>query len=747
MGMHRSSCTVGERVNPLRLSASGYCRFDRFDIELPIGTSAVVGANGAGKSSVLRAIELALFADGSRDLAGSLGPNADRLEIEMEFEHAGALYRVRRGYVGGARGKATLDLDTHVLHPDAVGAGGDGGWLPMTRETTSATQSLLNETLGLSRRTFGASAYLGQGDASAFPDASASERKSILGEILDPAGFWPKQAAEASEERRALEQTIVADQARITDGQAQIEELPAIQDEAALIAEQVASATTAVLIAETNVSEAQAKLADAQTAAERQRALQAEHDAALQAYQTAFADLTRCQDAQTALKTLAAEDATLAPVALSVEQLEAKAEQQHQLADAHREALRRRDNLQREHTDLVNLIEKLAQEGITAKQQHADLTLQADELEHHPHAQHNCETCGQTLPDVARAKVIEGLRAKAAEHLRTAEARLEDVTKAELSAADAYTATLAVQIPDVPTADYAAELLTARQAATRRAQIAALTSSYQEAASRIADAQQRVTIAAARATLASQAVNATEIIDPSPLTNILHQHQAALTIHRNTLTIAQQAHARLDQQIQTLRQTAVTVAALQAKTAQTQTRIDLLKTAERAFGRDGIPALIVENIIGVIEAETNRLLEKMPTSDGETFRVELRTQRALKTADHLKETLDILVYDRDGERAYETYSGGEQARINICLRISLALLLADRRGAESRLLAIDELEYLDVLGQEQLVDVIGSVSNRFDRVIVVSHIPGIRDAFDQTIQIVKDDGMSRVVAA
>jgi len=136
----------------------------------------------------------------------------------------------------------------------------------------------------------------------------------------------------------------------------------------------------------------------------------------------------------------------------------------------------------------------------------------------------------------------------------------------------------------------------------------------------------------------------------------------------------------------------------------------------------------------------------MPTTDGETFRVELRTQRALKTADHLKETLDIVVSDRDGERPYETYSGGEQERINICLRIALALLLADRRGAESRLLAVDELEYLDLLGQEQLVAVIGAVADRFDRVIVVSHVEGIRDAFDQTIRIVKDGGVSRVLS-
>ncbi len=86
-------------------------RFADLEIDLPEGLLAVTGPNGSGKSTLIQAIELALFADGSRDLAGCLSPWADRLEIELVFEHAGETYRVRRGYIGGTRGKATLDLE------------------------------------------------------------------------------------------------------------------------------------------------------------------------------------------------------------------------------------------------------------------------------------------------------------------------------------------------------------------------------------------------------------------------------------------------------------------------------------------------------------------------------------------------------------------------------------------------------------------------------------------------------------
>jgi DNA repair exonuclease SbcCD ATPase subunit len=123
-------------------------------------------------------------------------------------------------------------------------------------------------------------------------------------------------------------------------------------------------------------------------------------------------------------------------------------------------------------------------------------------------------------------------------------------------------------------------------------------------------------------------------------------------------------------------------------------RLDLLKLAERAYGRDGIPALIVENAaIPQIETEANRILDEL---GGHRYcRIELRTQRALKTSRAPRDARHRHPHTDAGERPYETFSGGERTRLNLALRIALARLLAHRRGAESRLLAIDEPEFLD----------------------------------------------------
>ena len=101
-------------MKPLSLEATGYVRFPEMRIAFTEGSTALIGPNGSGKSALLRAIDLALFADGSRDLAQWVMPGMDRMTITLEFEHQGRHFRVRRGYRGGTRGTATVDLEEWV---------------------------------------------------------------------------------------------------------------------------------------------------------------------------------------------------------------------------------------------------------------------------------------------------------------------------------------------------------------------------------------------------------------------------------------------------------------------------------------------------------------------------------------------------------------------------------------------------------------------------------------------------------
>ena len=155
----------------------------------------------------------------------------------------------------------------------------------------------------------------------------------------------------------------------------------------------------------------------------------------------------------------------------------------------------------------------------------------------------------------------------------------------------------------------------------------------------------------------------------------------------------------------------------------------------RAFGRHGIPSLIIEDTLPEIEDRANALLDRL--TDGRT-RVSLDTLKD-KKAGGTKETLDIRITDAQGvARAYETYSGGEAFRVNFALRIALSQMLAERSGRRIRTLVIDEgFGTQDDEGLQALIGAIRAIQDDFDKVLVITHLDEIKAAFPVRIEVVK----------
>lgn len=178
--------------------------------------------------------------------------------------------------------------------------------------------------------------------------------------------------------------------------------------------------------------------------------------------------------------------------------------------------------------------------------------------------------------------------------------------------------------------------------------------------------------------------------------------------------------------------------AAREEAAQDQAAFDELA---RAFGRNGIQALIIENALPEIENEANLLLSRM--SNGQ-FNIRLVTQREKKSGG-AAETLEIKIDDGGAERPYELYSGGEAFRINFALRIALSKLLARRAGARLETLVIDEgFGSQDQEGRQRLIEAIQAVQEDFARVLVITHIDELKEAFPTRIEVTKGLGGSQV---
>jgi exonuclease SbcC len=156
---------------------------------------------------------------------------------------------------------------------------------------------------------------------------------------------------------------------------------------------------------------------------------------------------------------------------------------------------------------------------------------------------------------------------------------------------------------------------------------------------------------------------------------------------------------------------------------------------DEAFGKDGIQALIIEGAIPEIEREANALLSRLTDN---RIQISLESLKDLKSG-ATRETLDIKIADELGERAYSLYSGGEAFRTNFALRVALSKVLARRSGTRLRTLIIDEgFGTQDGKGLESMIEAIQEISHDFEKILVVTHLPVLRDAFPTQIHVTKD---------
>jgi len=175
-----------------------------------------------------------------------------------------------------------------------------------------------------------------------------------------------------------------------------------------------------------------------------------------------------------------------------------------------------------------------------------------------------------------------------------------------------------------------------------------------------------------------------------------------------------------------------------------QKQIAQHKTLERAFGKDGVPALLIEQALPQIQDKANELLDRL--SDGQ-MSIEFVTQESYKDDKRkdLKETLDIKIKDSAGARDYEMYSGGEAFRVNFAIRLALSEILAQRKGARLQTLVIDEgFGSQDIQGRQRLIEAINLVKNDFAKILIITHLEELKDAFPTRIEIEKTERGSTI---
>jgi DNA repair protein SbcC/Rad50 len=337
-----------------------------------------------------------------------------------------------------------------------------------------------------------------------------------------------------------------------------------------------------------------------------------------------------------------------------------------------------------------------------------------------------CPTCGQPLTPEHRRQVAADLQAEV-----QARRNLYAANQARLKAIQSGVASVDYQLAQVET-----ELRQLPNLHRREAELKAAIEAAREAARSIEHLAQRRSEWQAALDLdrRTQSDIAAQIGSARAGLGDLAQIQTAYEQVRRDEAYARKALGAAEQKLAAcealIKQREVKLAERQQRAADK----GIYEELRLAFGKKGVPAMIIEAAIPEIEDGANALLTRIT---GGRMHLRFDTQRETVKGDTV-ETLDIKIADELGTRPYECYSGGEQCRVNFAVRIALSKLLARRAGAQLQTLVIDEgFGALDSAGRDRLVEAINVIQDDFQRILVITHLDELKDAFPVRIEVTK----------
>jgi len=679
---------------PLKLNIAGFLSY-RDPVELDFegfDLACIAGQNGAGKSSLLDAMTWALFGEArGKDKDAVINLQSKAAEVALTFAYEGNIYRVQRT---APRGKTTV-LEFQIRDGE--------DWRPLTERSGRETQNRIEQTLRLDYDTFVNASFFLQGKADEFTQKKASDRKAVLSNILG-LEIWETYKDRAANRRKEIEKEIAGIDRSIADIDAELSEEDARKQ---------------------RLKSLEAELKQLAAARKTQEAaLESIRKAASELDQERAAEKARLEEEGRGLraqKNVISEQSSV--ISGLMKQIEGA---RKALAEAE-ETLAKRKELEESRSAAREEFATLKAENELRKLEMDELKARIDQLESAEGAA--CPLCGQELSETHRKSTLKQLQKEGKEkgdRFRANKSRMDELTKVITKTES--------QVAKLSNAER--ERLT-------------LSNSITQWSERIESAQKAVqqweTGGAARlkeveALLASEKF-AAEVRKPA----------VSLDEAERSLLQLQEGENKKNQEVGGARQLVEVLDSLRArKKGLTLEREEMSqqvarhKTLERAFGKDGVPALLIEQALPQIEAKANDLLDRL--SNG-TMSIRFATQAEYKDKkrDDLKETLDILISDGAGLRDYEMYSGGEAFRVNFAIRLALSEVLAGRKGARLQTLIIDEgFGSQDAQGRQRLIEAINLVKPDFAKILVITHLDELKDAFPTRIEVEKTERGSTV---
>lgn len=175
-------------------------------------------------------------------------------------------------------------------------------------------------------------------------------------------------------------------------------------------------------------------------------------------------------------------------------------------------------------------------------------------------------------------------------------------------------------------------------------------------------------------------------------------------------------------QSEQMEQAKITIASLKLE-------VDVHQKLRVIYGKGGAPRKIIQKWIRVIEAETNRQLERLTQSK---FSVIFNDK-----TDTGRDTIDLAIIDNASgqERKFMTMSGGERTRVNVALTLALSNAFSDLTGIQIGTLWLDEVYGLDEGGQREFARIVEDIAKEKEIVCATSCFKSMSLYFNNVVEM------------
>lgn len=695
----------------LRIVARGFMSYADLDLDLSeLHTAAIVGENGAGKSSLIEAITFALWGETTRE--DPIYDNAEECTVQVDFRARGEVYSVVRSINRSGR-DSSLTLRT----------AGDAAEDPQLRRqhTIKETQAKIDQLVGLTYDSITAGPLMLQGQGSPLMDLPPKDRKNLLIQLFGVERYEAyhqsalQQASDYGREAEAFEKqvadldVVVADEAVATAAltNARYDLVVALQERdktnAALSEareKQIAMREQTRHLETLRDTVEMLKQRIATDAAEQQRVLRQisdAHQSLTQAAPTFDGDLNEV-DAE-----------WLAQAGAEVDEAQRASDERRGIEGkipVLQAALDRSEKM----ASIVDTV-PCGGQGIYAACRFLTSAPKADDLAAQRDEIASLESQLAGLGSDAR---LRELREAVAEALGAERQQADERLRRQTLVAQWEVRQEAAQQTLANGQDQLLRLET--QAKRDEMQLAR---SLEQLESMVKPDEDPITVDAQVSSLAAQAEEQSRSIE------MVYQ-PAVQSAEASVATIEGAKAKRIE---------------MNRMAKEARGKADVYALVAKAFHRDGIPTLIIENGLPLIEERANEILARMPGA----YRIRILTQRENKKGG-MMDRVSIVVERGGRPRAYRNLSGGQQFRVNFALRVAIGRALAQRSGATVDTLMLDEgWGTQDKQGIEALLESIAAVQSDFDLILIVTHQESVIERFQTRLEaVLHDDDYSTI---